>query len=44
MVVVLMTSARLPPAHSQTEDPDTIWLPVVIKANTNPIHQGIATY
>jgi len=44
VVVVLMASARLLPAHSQTFDSDTVWLPMVIKANANPIHQGIATY
>lgn len=31
-------------AHSQLTSPATVWLPSVIKANVNPVHQGIATY
>lgn len=30
--------------HSQGAGPSTLWLPAVLKANTNPVHQGIATY
>ena len=32
------------PARGQASDSQVVWLPIVIKANTNPIHQGIATY
>jgi hypothetical protein len=32
------------PIHSQALYDHTIWLPVAMKSNTNPIHQGIATY
>src|SRR3972149_2518116 len=42
--VILLASPHWSPAHSQTAASFTVWLPVVIKANTNPIHQGIATY
>ncbi len=30
--------------HSQPLDDHTVWLPLAMKANSNPIHQGIATY
>lgn len=43
-VAALMAPASLSPVHSQTGDSDTKWLPMVTKANTNPIHHGIATY
>lgn len=32
------------PIRSQALDTHVVWLPVMMKANTNPIHQGIATY
>jgi len=43
-VLAQMTSPRLSPAHGQTLDSHTVWLPIIIGASTNPIHQGDATY
>ncbi len=45
IVLAQMTSPRLSTAHGQTLDSHTVWLPIIITAaNTNPIHQGEATY
>jgi len=33
-----------PAIHSQALDTHTVWLPIAMKPNTNPIHTGIATY
>jgi expansin len=44
LALVLMASSRLSPVHSQTDGSDMVWLPMVTKANANPIHEGIATY
>jgi expansin (peptidoglycan-binding protein) len=44
MGLALVASPQLSPVHSQTGDSYTVWLPMVTKADTNPIHQGIATY
>jgi expansin (peptidoglycan-binding protein) len=38
-----MTSLPSSPVLSQ-DDSYTVWLPLIIRDNTNPIHQGIATY
>ena len=32
------------PAHAQPAGGQTLWLPVVMRANANPVHNGIATY
>ena len=32
------------PAHGQPTGAHLLWLPVVARANTNPPHQGVATY
>ncbi len=43
-LVLLLVSPPWSLAHGRTAAPFSVWLPVVIKGNTNPIHQGIATY
>jgi expansin (peptidoglycan-binding protein) len=43
MVLLQMLGFSASPVFSQEYD-YFIWLPVLIKGNTNPIHQGIATY
>jgi expansin (peptidoglycan-binding protein) len=40
---ILLKSLPSSPVLSQDDD-YTVWLPLTIKNNTNPIHQGIATY
>jgi len=42
--LILLVSPLWSPAHSQNTASFTVWLPVIINANRNPIHQGIATY
>jgi expansin len=32
------------PLGAQTKLSQIVWLPLIMKANTNPLHQGIATY
>jgi expansin len=44
IVLAQMASPRLSPAHGQTLDSYTVWLSIIIRTNTNPIYQGIATY
>ena len=44
IALAVIASQQFPPARGQTSDAHAVWLPIVIKANTNPIHQGIATY
>jgi hypothetical protein len=43
IVLTQMTSLPSSPVLSQ-DDSYTVWLPLIIRDNTNPIHQGIATY
>lgn len=44
LVIVFMLWPCLTPIHSQSLDSHKVWLPMAIKSNTNPVHQGIATY
>jgi expansin (peptidoglycan-binding protein) len=44
LVLAFMLLPRSTPIHSQPLDPHLVWLPILMKPNTNPIHQGIATY
>jgi expansin (peptidoglycan-binding protein) len=44
VVLLLIIPPRPSPIHSQALDTHLAWLPVAMKANTNPVHQGIATY
>jgi expansin (peptidoglycan-binding protein) len=39
--LMLLTAA---PLGAQAPTSKTVWLPLVMKVNTNPLHQGIATY
>ena len=41
MIILLRTVS---PLGAQVSLSQTVWLPLVMKANTNPLHQGIATY
>src|SRR5512135_3134445 len=46
-IAVLLALAALPaisPAQAQTGGDPTIYLPLIFRGNSNPIHQGIATY
>src|SRR5512140_1402594 len=46
-VVILVGSgiwASYSPAAAQSGGPYQTWLPVVMRAETNPVHSGIATY
>ena len=40
-LLMLLTAA---PLGAQAPTSKTVWLPLVMKVNTNPLHQGIATY
>jgi expansin len=42
--LVLLASPVWSPARSQIGASYPVWLPLLIESNTNPIHQGIATY
>jgi expansin (peptidoglycan-binding protein) len=44
IALAVIALRQFPPARGQTSDAHAVWLPIVSKANTNPIHQGIATY
>lgn len=44
IALLFVISPRSTPIHSQSFYDHTIYLPMVFKSNSNPIHQGIATY
>jgi expansin (peptidoglycan-binding protein) len=41
---ILLALLSALPAHAQPAGAFTLWLPIVLRPNANPIHQGIATY
>ncbi len=43
-VCVLALLAAAPAPARPTGESATLWLPLVMRANTNPVHSGIATY
>lgn len=45
IVALLVLASQLPSGvHAHAFVSQTVWLPTLMRANTNPIHQGIATY
>jgi expansin len=42
--LVVLAAAGAVPTHGQPLGDSSIWLPLLRKANSNPVHQGIATY
>lgn len=44
IIILFIAKPHPTPVHSQSLDTHLIYLPVIMKANSNPIHQGIATY
>jgi expansin len=44
IVLAHLTLTGMSPVYSQILDSHLLWLPIIITANNNPIHQGTATY
>jgi expansin len=44
LILVALSTLLVAPAPTRAGEQHTVWLPLVTRANTNPVHQGIATY
>jgi expansin (peptidoglycan-binding protein) len=44
LILVILTALLMAPAGTRAGDQHMVWLPLVTRANTTPLHQGIATY
>ncbi len=42
--LLLALLAGAPAVHGQPAGGVTVWLPLIVRGNTNPVHSGIATY